>query len=107
MGGIPTVKSFCGCCDLKVPCIVMASLRMIGYIAAVLAYLYFFVFLEYVFRDKQNRTFKEEQVELLIKVLVFVVSVNTFVSILFIVGVRSVRRHRRYSICGGYQVFYF
>lgn len=91
MVAIPTVKTFCGCCDLKIPCIVMAILRLIVYIISVLAYLYFFVVLEIIFRDKQNRYFRDEQVDVLIRVLVFVVSVNIFVTILFIIGVKSVR----------------
>lgn len=92
MVGIPTVKSFCGCCELKIPCIVIAVLRLIIHIGAVFAYLYFFVFLDMVFREKQNRNFKDDQLDILIRVLVFVVSVNIVVTILFIVGARSVRR---------------
>lgn len=91
MVAIPTVKTFCGCCDLKIPCIVMAILRLIVYIISVLAYLYFFVVLEIIFREKQNRYFRDGQVDVLIRVLVFVVSVNIFVTILFIIGVKSVR----------------
>lgn len=91
MVAFPTVKSFCGCCNLRVPCIVMAVLRMIIYIIAVLAFLYFFVFLPAVFQGKQNRYWKGGQIEILIRVLTFVVSVNVFVTILFILGVKSVR----------------
>lgn len=90
--GCPTAKSFCGCCHLRVPCIVLASLRMVMYIIAVLAYLYFFVFLDAVFKEKPNRTFKDDQVEILIRVLFFVVCVNIVVTVLFIVGVKAVRR---------------
>lgn len=90
MVAIPTVKSFCGCCELKIPCIVIAVLRLIAYIFAVLTYLYLFVFLDMAFKEKQNRYFKEEQAEILIKVLAFAVGVNTFVSIFFIVGARVV-----------------
>lgn len=86
------VKSFCGCCDLRVPCIVMAVLRMILYIIGVLMYLYYFVFLDFIFKDKENRNFNDDQVEVLIRILVFIVSVNIFVSVLFILGVKSVRR---------------
>lgn len=99
MAAIPTVKSFCGCCELKVPCIVLASIRMVVYIAAVLAYLYFYVVLHLVFKDQQNRKFKDDQVDIVITILFFVVSVNTFVSILFIMGVKSVRRHRYLQVC--------
>ncbi len=105
MVGIPTVKSFCGCCELRIPCIVLASIRMIVYIAGVLAYLYFFVFLDAVFREKPNRAFKDDQVEILIRVLFFVLSVNTFVTILFIVGVKSVR-HRQRELRIQYQNLY-
>lgn len=66
---------------------------MVMYIIAVLAYLYFFVFLEGVFKEEQNRTYKGDQVEILIKVLFFVLCVNIVVTVLFIVGVRAVR-HR-------------
>lgn len=99
MVGIPTVKSFCGCCELRVPCIVLALIRMIVYIAGVLAFLYFFVFVDGIFKSEQNRHFKPDQVGTIIRILFFVVSVNTLVSILFIVGVKSVRRHHYLYKC--------
>lgn len=33
------VKSFCGCFKLKVPCIVIASMRLVGYFIAILVYI--------------------------------------------------------------------
>lgn len=91
MVAFPTVKSFCCCCELRIPCIVVALLRMVLYILGVLLILYAF-FLDMVFKQKENRPFTEEQTALILRLLFFVTSINIFVSILFVIGVKSVRR---------------
>lgn len=64
---------------------------MVLYILGVLLTLYFF-FLDMVFKQKENRSFTEEQTVLILRLLFFVMSVNIFVSVLFVIGVKSVRR---------------
>lgn len=56
---IPTVKSFCQCCELKVPCIVIASFRIIGCIIAIFVYFFPFFFLEHTLTEvseSENKT---------------------------------------------------
>lgn len=44
MVSIPTVNSFCGCVDLRVGCIVIASFRLVIYILVILLYLFLYDF---------------------------------------------------------------
>lgn len=104
MVAIPTVNSFCGCCDLKVACVVIASLRIIGSIIIILVYLFllFIIGADSIKSDTENRAESGSDptdgvIEVLLYVWLIVQFVVAVVNILcaywFIRGVTSVKAH--------------
>lgn len=104
MVAIPTVKSFCGCCDLKVACVVIASLRIIGSIIVILIYSFLFFLLgtDSIKSETENRAESgsaptDGVIEVLLYVWLIIQCVVGVVNILcsywFIRGVTSVKYH--------------
>lgn len=109
MVAIPTVNSFCGCCDLKVACVIIASSRFIIYTIAILVYFVLFFFFGYALTEDRSKSTPESvkdsltdskliEVEIgifvyLWLIIKFVIAVvNILCSYWFIRGATSVRR---------------
>lgn len=97
---VPRVRSFCGCCDLKTACIVIAALKIIGCITAILVYLIGFFIVDEVLKDKEkddedvHDAKKLKIVEIIVYICLIVAFVIAVVTILysywFIRGIVSV-----------------
>lgn len=118
MAAIPTVKTFCGCCDLKTACVVIAWFRIAGAVIAILVYLFLFAFFKYLFdeSDKENieseRDEDEKNLEIALKAIVYIALafklvlavINICFSYLFIQGANSVRRRPSPSMKSQMQI---
>ncbi len=98
MSEFPTVKYFCGCCDLKVSCIAIASFRMI---TAIIVFAVVLIPILVSLCVKEHSASKRHRDEFpIIEFLLFmygfiqylVIFINIFASYNFILGVTSVRR---------------
>lgn len=101
MGDLPTVKSFCCCCDLKTACIVIAAFRIIASIIGILVLvLLFFVFGEVInqYEDGDPNTtadsdFLSLYVMFWIMFLIPIYIINMLFAYWFIQGATSVGRN--------------
>lgn len=97
MVAVPTVKSFCGCCDLKVPCIVLAALRFSLFVVFFIAIILYFLIFGFIFYNGSD-DIKTERLGIMVA-LVFIwpilvlpiILINIIFSYWFIRGAVSVR----------------
>lgn len=106
MVAIPRVRTFCGCCDLRTACVIIAALNIAGSIITISVFFIGLLFLN----EAVNETFAEERqndelnsddeglvvfAKILLYFWFFVVFILCFVTILFaywfIRGIHSVR----------------
>ncbi|XP_037047464.1 uncharacterized protein LOC119082161 [Bradysia coprophila] len=69
MVSIPTVKTFCGCCDLKIPCIVIALFRMVVCIITFIILIVAFMVTGYAVGIIENKQLEHEEDREAVKVI--------------------------------------
>lgn len=101
MVAVPIVKSFCGCCDLKVSCVVIASIRLVLAIILFVIIICYLLMFGYIFSeiDKSNTQGKidyaayhlADEIYNWFILLIPVVLINIVFSYWFIQSVTTVR----------------
>lgn len=99
---IPTVKTFCGCCDLKTSCIIIAVIQLVAatILLAVMLFMAFFTGL--AVGQSETSSNKDQEVEkgfvalfvfILFCLLIPLCALNILVCYWFIRGITMVRNH--------------